>query len=61
MGKNFVTERLNNPEWEKATKVHDWRNHVPEQVQEMWCTFSIKQREALYNWARNNAENEEWD
>jgi len=49
------------PEWEKATKVHDWRNHVPEHIREMWFTFTQEQRYALYAWADELAGREEWE
>ncbi len=33
----FNAEELQqNPHWERATKVHDWRNYVPEDVRDCW-------------------------
>jgi hypothetical protein len=61
MAHDFITRSALNPEWEKATKVHDWRNHVPENVQSMWGTFTIDQRCALVEWAEASASMEHWD
>lgn len=49
------------PEWDKAGKVHDWRNHVPQNVRNLWDTFTIIQLKALYAWAYNLAMEERWD
>jgi hypothetical protein len=49
------------PEWENATKVHDWLNHVPEHIQAIWPTFSDEQKKAIARWAEESASNEHWD
>lgn len=49
------------PEWEKAGKVHDWRNHVPDAVQMAWDTFTDDQKLLLYKWADDLASAEEWE
>ena len=50
-----------NPEWEKAGKVHDWRNHVSEELQAMWPTFTDAQKAAIARQAEDMAGREEWD
>ena len=35
------------PDWQNVGKVHDWRNHISEEVAAMWQTFTPEQREAL--------------
>lgn len=49
------------PEWNKATRVHDWRNHAPQPVKELWPTFTDQQRTALEAWAETLASAEEWE
>lgn len=49
------------PCWKKAGRVHDWRNHVPEEVQKAWATFSPEHRSLLVDWADGLADREEWD
>lgn len=48
-------------DWTNTRKVHDWRNHVPSNVQEIWSTFTEAQRTALVQWADGLASNEEWE
>lgn len=52
---------LDNPEWDKAGRVHDWRNYVGKEVQAMWATFSDEQKQALYKQADDIAGREDWD
>lgn len=61
MAQDFIKRAALNPEWDKAGEVHDWRNHVPENVQAMWGTFTIEQRMALVEWGESLASAEEWD
>lgn len=49
------------PEWSKAGKVHDWRNHVSDSIQMLWSTFTPAQRKALYDQAEADAYAEEWE
>lgn len=57
----IVIRRAIKPEWEKAGKVHDWRNHVPDEVRAAWNTFTDAQKLLLYNWADDLASSEEWE
>ncbi len=50
-----------NPEWEKADRVHDWRNHVPNHVKLAWSSFSKEVRQHMFAWARAEAARERWD
>ncbi|MGF6309482.1 hypothetical protein ABIB82_003920 [Bradyrhizobium sp. i1.8.4] len=43
------------PDWDKATKIHDWRNHVPDKIKQTWATFTVEQRMALVEWAQHLA------
>lgn len=49
------------PNWESAGRIHDWRNHVSEEIQDMWDTFTDEQKRALQQQAQQQAEAEEWD
>ena len=49
------------PEWDKAGKVHDWRNYISEEVQVLWLALSLEVRAALARQAEDVASNEEWD
>ena len=50
-----------NPEWDKAGRVHDWRNYISEKVQSIWGTFTLEQQIALMDQADDRAGSEIWD
>ena len=49
------------PDWDWGGMVHNWRNHVPEFIQEEWGSFTERQRILLAEWADELAGREEWD
>lgn len=54
-----------NPDWTKTGSpyyhVHNWRNHVPELVREIWVSFNDSQKKCLAIWAEELANREEWE
>lgn len=52
---------LRDPLWDKASKVHDWRNHVGECTRSVWMTFTDRQRLAIAEDAQARADMENWD
>lgn len=50
-----------NPDWSRAGRVHDWRNHVRDGAKEIWSTLTPAQRTALALDAEDAASDEEWD
>jgi len=58
---DVLSAELENPEFENAGRVHDWRNHVPEEVKEQWDQLSVDARKVAYLTAYHEAEEEEWD
>ncbi len=57
----YLLEGARDPKWNRAGRVHDWRNHVPEHIRAIWDTFTEEQRFALVKWADECASAEEWD
>lgn len=55
---NYEKQCATNPDWENARRVHDWRNHVPVDVQEAWATFTVAQQYLLFSWASELAHGE---
>lgn len=49
------------PQWEKAGRVHDWRNHVGEHTKKIWSTFTPEQKMAIALDADDLASAEYWD
>lgn len=52
---------IDNPQWDMANMVHDWRNHVPEWLQVGWGDLSEDARMLAAILAFEAAMNEEWD
>jgi hypothetical protein len=49
------------PEWELAGRVHDWRNYVEPELQEIWHTFTDDQKRIIAENFDAIASTEEWD
>lgn len=45
----------------KASIVHDWRNHIPEEFIPIWSKLSTETRMALAIVAERLADREEWE
>jgi hypothetical protein len=56
-----LKKQADNPQWDQAEKVHDWRNHVPDFVRTIWPSFTAEQRYALAKWADDLASAELWE
>jgi len=52
---------LDNPEFDNAGMVHDWRNYVPYQVVNQWARLSKEERAVVVFMAQKVANEEEWD
>lgn len=57
----FQSIDLNNPEFEKAGKVHDWRNHIPMEFIEIWNDLTEREKKIIIILCQNEADAEEWD
>jgi hypothetical protein len=59
---DFISEiNINNPQFEKTTKVHDWRNYVPYEWQQEWDNFTERERKIIAVMAETQSDKEEWD
>lgn len=47
--------------FEDVTRVHDWRNHIPAEIGELWPALSRESRLVAAIMAQIAAENEEWE
>lgn len=56
-----LMHRLDDPQFAQASRVHEWRNYVPDVVQKLWPQLSLETRIIMYMAAENAASNEEWD
>ena len=49
------------PEWDKAQRVHDWRNYISDEVRALWDSFTDEQKQAIARQADEQSDVEEWD
>lgn len=54
-------EQADNPQWDKAGKVHDWRNHVPDEIMALWPNLTTEARCVAVHMAQQLADWEEWE
>lgn len=52
---------MEDPRWDEAGRVHDWRNYVPEAVKGAWAWLTPTGRTAVYLTADACADAEDWD
>lgn len=57
----FHRDELNDPQWERASPCHDWRNHVPEILRRHWALLDMPAKLAAFVLAEHAANLEEWD
>lgn len=54
-------EELAAPQFDKAGRYHDWRNHVGERTKALWASFTADQRRAIALDADELASDEHWE
>lgn len=50
-----------NPQWDAADRVHDWKNYAGEWLRETWHSLSDEQKKAVAASLDDAASAEEWD
>ena len=61
LGPSQLPSNWKSPRQHKATKIHDWRNYVSEELKAEWSTFTLKQRRMIAANLNAIADQEEWD
>ena len=56
-----IRQHIVNPEFEKAGKVHDWRNYVPDLLMQDWEKLLYETRALVVIMAAYQADAENWD
>jgi len=56
-----AVEDILRPDWRTTSRVHDWRNHVPHELRELWTDLNEDARLAVYLMAERRADGEEWE
>lgn len=52
---------LDQPHFDKARRVHDWRNYIPDEIREVWSSMTVESRVVTYILAEKQANAEDWD
>lgn len=60
-GMTGVPDDYLEPRWDEARKCHCWRNHVSDELEAIWDTFTPHQKAVLARDAESEAHNEEWE
>lgn len=50
-----------NPDWERASKVHDWKNYASSEMKEAWDSFHSYYQKLISQCLQEIADKEEWD
>ena len=61
ISKNQDIASVIDAQFEKARKCHDWRNYIPDEVQEVWRGLSAESKVMAYLVAEVQARQENWD
>lgn len=56
-----VALKAHHPAFDEAEKVHDWRNHISNEIKKLWYSFTFPQKCAIIMQAQAGAELEEWE
>lgn len=56
-----VYSAIENPRFEDAGKIHDWRNYVPRKIKKVWDLLDNEARVVAFYLAQLEADREEWD
>jgi hypothetical protein len=52
---------LENPQFDKSRRCHDWRNYIPDELRLAWKDLSYEARIAVFVAAEKQAHKEDWD
>lgn len=57
---HYAMHKFNECDFEKASKVHDWKNHVPEELIPVWNDLTERERKIIFIMAESSATAEIW-
>lgn len=52
---------IEDPQFNKSRKCHDWRNYVPDKIRDIWGALSNEARIMVFITAEKQANLEDWD
>lgn len=57
----YARQSVNGTDFTNTSKVHDWKNYVPQALVNVWGQLGIDARLAIYLIAEENAMSEAWE
>lgn len=54
-------EELRNEKFKNVGRVHDWRNYIPIELQELWSELTDRERRLVFMFCEKESNDEEWD
>jgi hypothetical protein len=61
MSRDKILAAIAQPEWTAARRVHDWRNHISDELRGLWAELSPESRLLAFSSASLDADAEDWD
>ena len=61
LSKKELRKIIENPLWKETNQIRDWRNYIPESVQENWRYLSWDAKATAFLMAEEQAGNENWE
>ena len=58
---DYILDELDSPEWHFGRRVHNWKNHVDGDIQDIWDTLSWREKTIIAYFAALKADREDWD
>lgn len=58
---NGIKSELHDVAFDNISKVHDWRNYVPENLRPLWKELPFTEKQLIYYFCKEKAEQEVWD
>lgn len=57
----YEQEWVENPNFEDGSRVHNWRNYIPEYIESIWESLSVEARQTFILMAQAIASAEDWE
>lgn len=57
----MIDQQYLKPDWSDKNRVHNWKNWVSDEVQQIWDSFTDEQKSAIGRMAEDRAASEIWE
>ena len=56
-----ISQKIEKTDFDSGGRVHNWRNHIPSPLADIWGSLSAETRACLYVMAEELSNDEHWD